>query len=115
MEMFNLSKFIIDSHAHIFPEKIAEKASVNIGKFYDLKMDFDGSVKKLLEIGEKNGIDKFLVQSVATVPHQVSHINDFIAEQVSLYPDKFIGFASLNPDMDNPEEEIERVIKLGLK
>ena len=61
MEMFNLSKFIIDSHAHIFPEKIAKKASVNIGKFYDLKMDFDGSVKKLLEIGEKNGIDKLKV------------------------------------------------------
>ena len=29
---------IIDSHVHIFPDKIAEKAVAGIGKFYDLPM-----------------------------------------------------------------------------
>ena len=29
---------IIDAHAHIFPEKIAENATLNIGHFYDIPM-----------------------------------------------------------------------------
>lgn len=107
--------YIIDAHAHIFPQKIASKASVNIGAFYDLAMCFDGSVATLLEEGEKNNIDKFVIQSVATVPNQVSHINNFIADSVAAHPDKFIGFASLHPAMENMEQEIERVISLGLK
>lgn len=30
---------IIDAHAHIFPEKIAENATVNIGHFYHIHMN----------------------------------------------------------------------------
>ena len=30
---------IIDAHAHIYPAKIAEKATVAIGEFYDIKGD----------------------------------------------------------------------------
>ena len=29
---------IIDAHAHIFPDKIAVKASESIGHFYDIPM-----------------------------------------------------------------------------
>ncbi|MCH5323967.1 MAG: amidohydrolase [Eubacterium sp.] len=113
--MIITAKHIVDSHAHIFPDKIASKASVNIGNFYSLHMCFDGSVSRLLAEGDKNRIDKFLVQSVATVPEQVSHINDFIAQQVNEHPDRFIGFASLHPDMADPAAEVDRVISLGLK
>ena len=27
-----------DAHAHIYPEKIAEKATASVGSFYDLSM-----------------------------------------------------------------------------
>ena len=30
---------IIDAHAHIYPEKIAAKATDTIGIFYDIKME----------------------------------------------------------------------------
>ena len=40
--------YIFDSHVHIYPEKIADKASDTIGKFYDLKMSFNGSISMLL-------------------------------------------------------------------
>ena len=46
---------IIDAHAHIFPEKIVDAATVNIGKFYDLKMHCIGSSKMLIEEGSKAG------------------------------------------------------------
>ncbi|MCH5199668.1 MAG: amidohydrolase, partial [Oscillospiraceae bacterium] len=59
---------IFDAHVHIFPDKIAAKASVNIGKFYDLHMDFDGSVGTLIDMYTKAGVTKCLVQSVATSP-----------------------------------------------
>lgn len=108
--------YIFDSHVHIFPEKIAAKASINIGKFYDLAMGFDGSVNALLQQVEKFGVKKCLVQSVATTPKQTTHINDFIANSVKQHPDLFVGFCSLHPDLSKQEinDEIERIIGLGL-
>lgn len=108
---------IFDTHVHIFPDKIASKASVNIGKFYDLAMEYDGSVTKELELVEENHVDKCLVQSVATTASQVTHINDFIAKAVNEHSDKFVGFCSLHPDLtkEKIEAEVDRIISLGLK
>lgn len=108
-------KYIIDAHAHIFPVKIAEKASENIGKFYDLAMNYDGTLETLMKEGDECGVTKYIVQSVATTAEQVTHINDFIANTVAEHSDRLIGFASLNPLMESFDEEIDRVISLGLK
>ena len=112
--MLNYSKYIIDAHAHIFPDKIAVKAADNIGRFYDLYMNFDGTTDTLIKQGDECGVSKFVVQSVATVPHQVKRINDFIVSAVQKYPDRLIGFGSLHPDMNGMEEEIDRLISIGL-
>jgi len=106
---------IFDAHAHIYPQKIAAKASKTIGEFYDINMHFDGSVETLLQLGQTHNVEKFLIHSVATTPHQVSKINDFIVEECSLHPGRFIGFSTLHQDFENPAEELERVKKLGLK
>lgn len=105
---------IIDSHAHIFPEKIAQKASDNIGKFYDIPMDFDGTVDALLKAHDKAGISKAVVQSVATSPLQVCAINDFITAQVNAHSDRLIGFMTLHPDYENIFDEVERATSAGL-
>lgn len=112
--MLSYSKYIIDAHAHIFPDKIAQKATDNIGSFYDLYMNFDGTADMLIKQGNECGVSKYVVQSVATAPHQVKRINDFIVKSVEKYPDKLIGFGSLHPDMKGMEEEIDRLISLGL-
>lgn len=107
---------IIDAHAHIFPNKIAEKAVAGIGSFYsELKMRCDGTAERLISSGAAAGITKFIVQSVATVPEQVESINNFIVRSVKKYPDNFIGFAAMHPDCPDIEKEIERAISLGLK
>lgn len=106
---------IIDTHAHIFPEKIAEKAVEGIGGFYDLNMSYDGKLSTLLKIGDKAGVDKFVVQSVATTAAQVTAINNFIVESVSKHPDRLIGFATIHPDFDDIPGEIDRAICMGLK
>lgn len=104
---------IIDCHAHIFPEKIAEKASKGIGKFYDCQMRYVGSCERLLHSGEAIGVSKYWVHSVATTAAQVRSINSFIAEQCSIHPE-FVGFGTIHPDVEDIGAEIEYIRQLGL-
>ncbi|MCM1023602.1 MAG: amidohydrolase family protein [Prevotella sp.] len=107
---------IFDAHAHIFPNKVAEKAVAGIGNFYNtLTMELDGTVEGLLKNGGSAGVDRFLVHSVATVPEQVTSINNFIGRSVKKYPDKFVGFAAMHPDFGDVPAELDRAMSLGLK
>ena len=105
---------ITDCHAHIFPAKIAEKATEGIGRFYDKEMRYLGSPDVLLESGRKAGVTRFWVHSVATTPHQVSSINHFIAEQCAAHPE-FVGFGTLHPGSDDIERDVNELIGLGLR
>lgn len=106
---------IIDVHAHIFPDAIAEKASLSIAKFYDIPVGNGGSVDALLKLGDSAGIDKFVVHSVATTPAHVSSVLKFITASVSAHPDRFMGFGSLHPDMENADEAVQKIMDAGLK
>lgn len=113
---------VIDSHCHIFPEKIAEKATESTDKFYDITASgiidgsaFIGTAENLIKQCEEAGVDKCLVTSVATTPHHAQSINSYIAGEVSLFPEKFIGFGSLHPDSITLEEDVNHLIELGLK
>ncbi len=111
----NAKRKIIDAHAHIFPGKIAERASESIKEFYHLNMGFAGYPHTLIERGSRIGVYKYLVCSTATKPEQVFSINSFIAQKCEKYP-QFFGFGSLHPHME-PEEytaEILRIKQLGL-
>lgn len=106
---------VIDCHCHIYPDKIAERASQSVSDFYNIHMDVDaGSASRLLEVCKDSPITHHIVYSVALKPEQVHSINDFIAEQCTAHPE-FIGFATLHQDMEDPAAEIDRVIDLGLK
>lgn len=105
---------IIDAHCHVYPDKIAVKAAGATGNFYDIGMCLDGKVSTLLEEGEKAGIDKFIIQSVATTPKQVKSINGFIAETVKTHSDKMYGLGTLHPESEDPEGDVKHLIGLGL-
>ena len=93
---------IIDSHTHIYPTKIAEKATDAIGKFYDIKMEMPaGTAERLIEDGLEAGVDKFVVHSVATTPHQVRAINTFLKEQIDKYEEYTSKFKQLLTDFFN--------------
>lgn len=104
---------IIDVHNHIYPEKIVGKATDAIGDFYDINMRHLGTGEELSAAGKRAGIEKIVVCSAATVPSQVQSVNNFIAAECEKHPE-FIGFGTLHPDFENPEEEIERMKKMGL-
>lgn len=105
---------VIDSHCHIYPIKIAKPAVQSTGRFYDMTALGDGTVDSLLKIGENCGIDRFVVQSVATTPHQVKSINEFIASEVSRHPDKLIGLGTMHPESDDLRRDLEHIKELGL-
>ncbi|MBR7071589.1 MAG: amidohydrolase [Clostridia bacterium] len=106
---------VIDAHCHIYPEKIAHKAAQAIGDFYGEQPANGGTVKEMLQSGMQAGIDRFIVQSVATTPGQVRKINRFIAEEVSAHGEVLIGLGTLHPDSDNIEEDVQDLLSLGLK
>lgn len=113
---------IIDSHCHIFPEKIAQKATDSIDSFYQISESgvingcgFVGTAKVLINQCKQTGVEKCLVTSVATTPHHAQSINTFISREVELFPDVFIGFGSLHPESLTLKEDVEHLIELGLQ
>ncbi|MDP4094307.1 MAG: amidohydrolase family protein [Bacillota bacterium] len=105
---------IIDAHAHIFPEKIAERAVESIGQYYGINMYGGGTVEALIESGSRVNVNKYLVHSTATRVEQVTTINDFIADAISRH-DCLIGFGTLHKELDDIDGELDRIISLGLK
>ena len=108
---------IINAHAHIYPEKIAEKATTTIGIFYDIKMQMPrGTAERLIEDGSSVGITGYVVHSVATTAHQVRSINEFIKREVEAHPE-FIGFITLHPDLTDEEitTEVEWAIANNMR
>lgn len=68
---------VIDAHSHIYPDKIACKASSAVGDFYGVDMNAkNASAASMLAACEGSPITHHLVHSVATTPGQVPIIND---------------------------------------
>lgn len=104
---------VFDAHCHIYPAKIAQKAAAATAHFYDnLGKTLDGTVQTLFATG--GGITRFLVQSVATNPAQVRHINEFIAAEVAQFPDRLYGFGALHPHSEDLAADVDHLRALGL-
>ncbi|MBR6809877.1 MAG: amidohydrolase [Clostridia bacterium] len=110
-----MSYTIIDSHTHVYPDKIALKAAKSIGQFYDIDMRMNGSISGLLQVMEEEGVSKSLICSAALTADRVPAINNFIAATVEAHPDKFFGLMTLHPDMEDPKAEVERAMEMGLR
>lgn len=104
---------IINAHAHIYPDKIAKKATETIGIFYDIAMEMPaGTPDRLIEDGSTIGTTRYVVHSVATTAHQVRSINEFIKAEVEKHPE-FIGFITLHQDLS--EEEVAHEVNWALE
>jgi len=104
---------IIDIHDHIFPDKIAQKATDAIGSYYGIKMRHTGTVETLLEAGRRIGTTNYVVHSSATTVEQVQAINDYICGVQTEHPE-LVGFATLHPGLKDIGREVDRIIAMGL-
>lgn len=107
--------FVTDAHCHIYPEKIAARAKAGTDSFYNEHSVGSGTADGLLKAENSGRVDRFIVQSVATTPHQVKSINEFIAGEVKNHPDKFAGLGTLHPDSTDIKGDIKHLLELGLK
>ena len=106
---------VVDVHVHIYPEKISERATQSVGRFYSIEMDAEnGSVERLGVSLKGSPITHCVVCSVAVKPATVESINDFIAQEIIEHPN-FFGLMAMHQDYANPEAEIERAMGLGLR
>ena len=107
---------IIDIHTHIYPPKIALKATDSVRDFYQIRGsdNMDGTVELLRQRGALAGISRYTVLPVSNAPDRVRSINSFILEQTKIYED-FIGFGTVHAAMTGLEQEVEWILQQGLK
>ena len=110
---------IIDSHCHVYPEKIAARAVESTDQFYDTHAAGLGTVTDLLTAGAAAGCDGYVIQSVASTPHHVESINRFIAAAIAEaeaagHHGKLTGLGTLHPDHPDLRGAVEAIVAHGL-
>lgn len=105
---------IVDIHAHVYPQKISEKAVQATGDFYNVEMTGNGAPEYLAEVNRVTPITHTVICSVATTPKQVASINSFIAQSCADNP-TLIGMMAMQQDCEDPEAAIDQGIALGLR
>jgi hypothetical protein len=108
-------RLILDVHTHAFPEDVAADAIPKLeagAVWFECRATFDGTVAGLLASMDKAGIRRAVVCSVATRPQQVRKITEWSASVAS---ERIVPFASIHPDVPDPEAEAERIAGAGLR
>ena len=110
---------IIDSHCHVYPEKIAARAVESTDQFYNTHAFGLGTVTDLLAVGGEAGCDGYVIQSVASTPHHVESINRFIATAIAEaeaagHHGKLTGLGTLHPDHPDLRGAVEAIVAHGL-
>ena len=106
---------VIDMHTHIFPDKVARKATLATADYFNLPEppNHYGSVAELVSTLDAAGIDYAMVFSAATTAHQVEHINRYILEEAESQP-KFIPCGTLHAEYENYKEELRWLREHGI-
>ncbi len=105
---------VIDAHCHIYPEKIASRAVRGTDEFYGLHSYGQGLVSCMLKEEGEAGVDRFIVQSVASTPHQVRSINAFIESEVKQHGDTLIGLGTLHPASPDLDGDLDDLLERKL-
>jgi len=121
-----LVKLIIDAHCHIWEERLLSAEMKE--KYIDLAKEFDCDPSLIIDINHEKlllqmdeaGIDKavLLALDYGTLFKLKTYklYNSYVADIVRKHPDRFIGFAGIDPRRGNRAiEELERCVKMGLK
>lgn len=91
---------VIDSHTHIFPDPVAQKAIPELAALLKARPAMDGTVNGLLESMENGDIDISIVLPIVTHPHQFDSILRFavhLNETYSAGRRRIHSLASVHP------------------
>jgi len=109
---------IFNIHTHIYPEKISEKATDALGKFYDFPVEGKGTYSDLEADSANYNVAGFLLLAVATNTAQVEKVNAHLAKAVQLSREhgfNTVGFGGIHQDHPDFEGVIANMKELGLR
>lgn len=107
---------VFDAHTHVYPDKIADRASVALGKFYSLHIDAKGTVADLVARCKATGVNGILLLGVATSAEQLSNVNRYLRAAIDYATEQGIeayAFGGYHQDAD-PSAAVEEIMSLGL-
>ena len=106
---------IIDTHTHVYPEKIAravEEAALQ-GVAEETKLYGSITINGLLSSMEHNGVDISAIFCLAEKASQVTAANDFVIQSAD--QKRLFGLGTMLPDFEDYEAEINRLRSNGIK
>jgi len=103
---------VIDMHVHAFPDKVAAGVMARLQKLTGYAPLFDGTLAGLHGSMDRTGVERSVVQPVATRPESVAGINDWAARSQD---QRITCFGAMHPDHPEPAAEIARLAGLGLR
>lgn len=115
---------IVDIHTHVwkYPEHLSDEFVHDASNVGGVPGGQQGKVNPIMNIDlaahweAMEPVDKAVVVAFKSNHLQVHVPNDYVAQYVRTYPDKLIGFASVDPHDPDPLTEIERAVQdLNLK
>lgn len=104
---------LIDFHTHAFPDHLAERAISKLAAIAQIEPYTNGTIESLRARMREYGVDRSVVCNIATNPKQQTNVNNFAIE-LNRDPE-FISLASIHPESEDIDNEIERVYAAGIK
>lgn len=111
---------IVDAHVHVCPHEMHAKAIKNWfekNAWFEICYGEDAP-RSVIQSLDKYGIDKAVILAFnwARSHHAKAPPNEYVAKLTEEYPDRFVGFASVDPMEGDAATELESAIcDLGLR
>ena len=114
---------IIDFHTHVFSPRIKKNRRKYVDNdpcfaiLYSKKEAKLATADELIASMDKAGVDISIIVNVGWTTHELCvETNDYILESVARYPDRLIGFCTVQPNSyEAAIAEIERCVKEGIR
>jgi hypothetical protein len=114
---------IIDFHTHVFPPQIKKNRNNYIDSdpcfaiLYSSRDARLATADELIASMDKAGIDVSVILNIGWTTHELCvETNDYILESIARYPDRLVGFCSVQPQSYQAAlDELERCAKRGIK
>ena len=109
---------LIDCHTHVgkFPDHYHKEFLEDYSRVW--KSKGVGSMEGTLQdhLDAMKVVDRAIVFGLRARDSGFDVPNEYVSEYANAHPDKLIGFASIDPNYENPRREIRRCVKeLGLR
>jgi len=114
---------IIDFHTHVFPPQIKKNRNNYIDSdpcfaiLYSSKDARLATADELIASMDRAGVDVSVILNIGWTTHELCvETNDYILESIARYPDRLVGFGSVQPQSYRAAlDELERCAKGGIK